>query len=209
MAYYMARSLGTLLQQVNTKFPNRSKASDGWIGDTSHSARKSDHNPDASGCVCALDITHDPASGMDSYLLAEALRTSADHRISYIISNGRISNPRIDRGGWRTYHGADKHNHHVHISVIREHADETSPWNLSYMEGKKVSAYVRPPETLRRGDHGNRVTGLQRQLGLTADGLFGLKTQTAVKAFQTAHGLVADGVVGPSTWAELEKEKRK
>lgn len=35
------------------------------------------------------------------------------------------------------------------------------------------------------------------------DGLFGNGTQEAVKAFQRQHGLEADGVVGPQTWAAL------
>ena len=38
-----------------------------------------------------------------------------------------------------------------------------------------------------------------------ADGKFGAKTETAVKAFQRANGLNADGVIGPATWAVLDK----
>ena len=38
-----------------------------------------------------------------------------------------------------------------------------------------------------------------------ADGLKGRKTRKAIKAFQKANGLRADGVVGKKTWEALEK----
>lgn len=37
----------------------------------------------------------------------------------------------------------------------------------------------------------------------TTDGLYGQDTKAAATRFQTARGLVADGIVGPKTWAEL------
>jgi putative chitinase len=61
--------------------------------------------------------------------------------------------------------------------------------------------------TLRKGSQGPEVVRLQRLLHLKpADGDFGPKTAAAVREFQKSHGLVADGVVGPATWAALEKE---
>ncbi len=37
------------------------------------------------------------------------------------------------------------------------------------------------------------------------DGKIGSKTREAIKGFQTANGLKADGVVGPGTWEKLKK----
>ena len=62
--------------------------------------------------------------------------------------------------------------------------------------------------TLKRGNNGDQVVVLQHLLNvegykLTIDGDFGAKTEAAVKAFQKAKGLTADGIVGPKTWAAL------
>lgn len=43
----------------------------------------------------------------------------------------------------------------------------------------------------------------QHGYGVSVDGVFGSGTQSAVKSFQSAKGLTADGVVGASTWAKL------
>lgn len=59
---------------------------------------------------------------------------------------------------------------------------------------------------LKKGSSGEEVKKLQSKLGLTADGIFGSGTETAVKDFQTKNGLTADGIVGPGTWGKLFPE---
>jgi len=57
--------------------------------------------------------------------------------------------------------------------------------------------------TLLQGSNSDAVTWAQRRLRITADGDFGPKTAAAVKAFQHTHGMVADGIIGPRTFAKL------
>lgn len=65
--------------------------------------------------------------------------------------------------------------------------------------------------TLRRNGSNNPkflVQEVQRKVGFTGrqvDGKFGPLTEARVRQFQRDHGLVPDGIVGPMTWAELEK----
>lgn len=69
------------------------------------------------------------------------------------------------------------------------------------------------PSTLRMGSRGPEVRTLQTLLNramrpspnLVVDGIFGQRTYNAVVAFQRQQGLVADGIVGPLTWAALER----
>jgi putative chitinase len=56
---------------------------------------------------------------------------------------------------------------------------------------------------LKIGSKGSDVKKLQEKLGLVNDGDFGVVTEKAVKAWQAANGLSADGVVGVKTWGEL------
>jgi peptidoglycan hydrolase-like protein with peptidoglycan-binding domain len=66
-----------------------------------------------------------------------------------------------------------------------------------------------PPTTtehhiqLENGGEGRQVRILQHALGVVVDGVFGSRTETAVRAFQASHGLQVDGIVGPQTSAAL------
>lgn len=62
--------------------------------------------------------------------------------------------------------------------------------------------------TLKKGMNGLHVQGLQELLHIYPDGKFGPLTEEAVKEFQKAHGLVADGIVGEKTWAALKAAEK-
>ena len=126
MSYHLCDAGVTLRNQINRRFKNRDKRSDGWIGDASHQASTtSDHNPDwnAGGVVRAIDIDADlhPKVGNHKAAseLAEQLRclgkSGKDRRISYVIFNRQIASPRED-WRWRPYTGSNTHEHHIHCS---------------------------------------------------------------------------------------------
>lgn len=57
----------------------------------------------------------------------------------------------------------------------------------------------------QQGDSGSKVRAVQSQLresgyAVTVDGIFGSGTASAVRSFQSAKGLGADGIVGDNTW---------
>jgi hypothetical protein len=108
-----------LRDQVDTWFPDRcTKSPEGWLGDSRHSARKSDHNPDRFGWVRGLDLNSrlESSDSLAPYL-ADQIRVAAksDPRISYVIFNGRICS-KILNWKWRKYKGINPHKKHIHIS---------------------------------------------------------------------------------------------
>ena len=131
-----AKSLDTLVKQVDTAYPNRSKASDGWLGDAAHQAVASDHNPNSLGVVTAQDLTHDPIHGFDAHKVADNLRTNRHPDLKYIISNRRIAGA-WSNWQWQNYTGSNPHDKHIHISVGRGDDGESTPpyddtnlWNI-------------------------------------------------------------------------------
>jgi putative chitinase len=60
---------------------------------------------------------------------------------------------------------------------------------------------------LKKGDNNENVKLMQQKLGIEpAVTNFGPKTEAAVKEWQAKNGLVADGIVGPATWAKIMGE---
>ena len=217
MTYRLAKSLEKLRDQIDAAAPNRSKASDGWIGDAAHfkTGSASDHNPWFSfsgiGIVTALDVTNDPDNGCDVWEIAQAIAASKDGRLKYLIYTGQeggkpgILSQTVSPWVWRE-RSADDHQHHLHVSVNGNSTDfdDTSPWLLSrYVPTKPVTKPVsKPSSTLLviDGDMGVKtITMLQRVLRTPVDGKISTPSMmvSALQRFLNSHlgggDLVVDG----------------
>ena len=211
MSWRVANSLLQLRKQINETFPARDKSSDGTIGDPAHRARKSDHNPNAAGVVTAMDIDRDFNDGHDGRELVSALVASKDPRVKYIIFERQITVPG-DITRWKPYTGTNAHNHHIHISVSANAKlyDDASPWKLNFKAKAPLAPATPLPALYKRGSRGDGVKSLQNALidrGFIprgkADGVFGPKTEIAVKQFQSANRLTPDGIAGTVTLKAL------
>jgi hypothetical protein len=139
VTYFLSPALVTLRAEINSLWPHRDKTSDGWIGDASHAARPSDHNPDwgDGGIVRATDTDEDLGTGLATVGAAMPLVNAIirDPRVAYVIYEGRIwQNPAVFAvGGWRAYTGVNAHRHHVHVSVRRgaRWDRDGRTWNLA------------------------------------------------------------------------------
>ena len=130
-----------LREQIDDTFGDRDRTSDGWIGDTRHSARKSDHNPDASGWVRAIDVDRDLSGKAKPDLmpdLADQIRLYAKSdrakRIEYIIFSGKIASAK--KGwAWREYTGVNRHDKHMHVSFTPKGDEDSSFFNIPMIGG--------------------------------------------------------------------------
>jgi len=116
--------------------------------------------------------------------------------VQAVIWDRRIWSARSPNG--RPYKGVNPHIDHLHIELTRRAAAALTVDDL----GGLPSGPVRP--TVRRGSRGAHVEVLQQTLGgLAVDGIFGPRTEQAVRLFQQRRGLVVDGIVGRMTWSAL------
>jgi hypothetical protein len=125
VSYFLAPSLVKLRNEVDRRHPNRDKSSDGWIGDPSHAARVSDHNPDGRGMVHAIDVD---STGIDVRTFLRAV--IGDPRTWYVIHDGTIWS-RTYGFKARRYTGSNPHTGHVHVS-IRYTAEAEQPGGASW-----------------------------------------------------------------------------
>ena len=136
MKAWLSKAAVQLREQTDDAFLDRSRLSDGWIGDRKHQHRKSDHNPLPSGEVCAIDIDAGLSNEQGiSHALADQIRLAAkkDKRISYIIHAGKIASA---KSFWKfiKYRGINQHHKHFHISFKPNQTGEF--FNIPLLGGK-------------------------------------------------------------------------
>lgn len=202
MNWYFCKAGEQLRKQVDELWPGRDRTSDGTIGDTSHSARKSDHNPNAAGAVTAWDCDLDLSQTEKVGTLVASLQASRDPRLKYLIFNAQITT-KGDITQWQPYHGTNAHRHHAHISFASDPAlyDGDRTWDLS--GSLPLPAVPLTRIILKFGDAGPLVVALQNALGILADGDFGKETKAALMKYQSSHNLTVDGKAGDTTRRDL------
>ena len=126
--------------QVDDSYPDRDRASDGWIGDARHKSRPSDHTPDEQGIVRAVDLDRDLSGQAKPDLmpdLADQLRLCAkrgDKRIAYVIFNNKICS-RKSLWRWVAYKGSNPHVKHCHVSFTKKGDTDGSFFNIPMIGG--------------------------------------------------------------------------
>ena len=126
-----------VLRQATAIKPSRKKASDGLLPSAAHIKQSptSDHNTGY-----AVDLTHDPESGVDCSDIFEKLKE--DKRVKYLIFNKKIWSKDKARLGNRPYTGSNPHTKHLHISINDGCGDDTSPWFWWMNQPKVVNQII-------------------------------------------------------------------
>lgn len=142
--------------------------------------------------------------------------------VEFIISNGLDDDLRREdwRGFARGYNGSgyEKHGYHIKLKNAFDKWQripdtpfmpddiDRSPVDPNPPEDTTVSTRGMPLKLGMRGPDVENLQGILADLGYPSgkkDGIFGGYTKKSVVAFQSDHGLVADGMVGDLTWAAL------
>lgn len=110
--------------------------------------------------------------------------------------------------GWRW--GGPAYGDWMHTEFLGDVDDAQRMLQLARAEHGRGRLPQRPKlegrPVLEYGDTGPAVVELQRELGLLIDGIYGRRTERAVRDFQAANDLLVDGIVGPVTWAALDDD---
>ena len=141
----LCRAGQQLRLQVDDSYPDRDRASDGWVADARHiAAGASDHIPDPTcgQIVRAIDIDRDLSGKAKPDLmpyLADQIRlfakSDSSKRIAYIIFDAKIASPK-KAWAFRPYSGFNAHRHHLHVSFTKAGDIDNSFFNIPMIGGK-------------------------------------------------------------------------
>lgn len=168
----------------------------------------------------ACDLGNPVGAAWQQQLADLLVDHSAELEIQCVIFDRLIwSNSRPNKG-WRRYGGPNPHQNHIHAELTWEGARGLTAERIQEVLGDPSPSRpgggaggggvpvtgrllkVRSP--LMRGDDVRQLQQDLVALGYAlpdsgADGMYGEETATAVRRFQSAAGLPADGIVGPQT----------
>lgn len=198
-----APCLELLTRQINERYPNRDRQSDGCCASAAHHGQNptSDHEPNLAGWCRAKDIDEDllglgfPYAGNAHALeLCEALYVSRDSRIKYLIYERQILYPNDGarpRGRY-AYNGINAHEHHLHVSTFDPAVEDLRLWEIELAHDPEVDEMV-----YRLFRNGKDDT--QPLVGLIEGKLVAMHSPAEVAQY------VAIGAVQPGNHVDLEK----
>ena len=210
----------TLRDQVNQKWPSRDKASDGWIGDSSHQAnsgwgtngRGSYHNPDPNGIVHAIDLDEDffgkgkggqKAAMEFAQQLATYCREGKDGgRIAHIVYEDKVASATAQN--WHFRGSGYGHTHHIHISFTNRADNDGSKFRLPIFENNNQPKPPAPPKPSKPAEKNPAYPGRTAlQHNRRNDGVRDLQKQLIKKGFDIPAG--ATGFYGDQTVKAVKK----
>lgn len=208
-SWILVACLDRLRDDVDIAAPNRSKASDGTIGDTAHQASVSDHNDDEVGRVPikdadskhevhALDLTADlrePGLTMEMIVqhTLSRCRSGAEKRLRYIIYRRRIWEA-SNKWRERDYTGDSPHTEHAHFSASYEtklEADASS-WNLEEIPVALTEADKKWIGTQLDLKINAAVSKLTREIDMVPTEVLGAKTSDPSNLDRTVRNHLVD-----------------
>jgi hypothetical protein len=143
MSWKPVAGIPTLQAQVNKRWPNRDKASDGVKGDSAHASRISDHNPDGRGLVHAVDIDEDfRGSKYDNRWFADQLiayprmKVSGSARLKNVVYENQVASGTYPKHFWTWRNGDYGHEKHIHISFSKSGEQDGNEFNIPILYGQ-------------------------------------------------------------------------
>jgi hypothetical protein len=201
MAPVLTTALAALRRDLNARFPNRDKTTDGWIGDAAHRAGTSGHNPDdTSGSraeysdadtkqeVRALDVDEDlrePGTTMRDVILGIIATPGDRRRMRYMIYQDKIWSRNTD---WEPRPYSGDYHHHGHFSGDPDTDEDGSPWTSLLTIG------------------GAAMAGLVDNAERAVTAFYTGQDPVPFPAPWDAQGDAAEGGGYPNPWVRLERK---
>ena len=168
MNWYVDEGLATLITEWKRVHP---EAVVYTIGDASHAARDSEHNPEKAGPLPGQDAGEvDAADFMGGHGVTDrdldelfaGLVRNRDKRLLYVIHDRVIVSSVVQPWVRRPYKGTDPHTDHVHLSVNDLFDNNRSDWHWEALVARTLTMTTitsKLPEHLQVGDDDDLWTG--------------------------------------------------